>query len=283
MSTAPARPGNTADDARVVTLRASRHDEGDRVSTHVDETQRHYKIRAAVAMAIVAGIAVIDVIIIKTTWNQILLDREILSWLLAIFSALGGAVAMWTSGKLTALHRVFPSRVKTVAAVLAVLAWAALGTGLFWLRWKAADLAEASATVEGQTATENTSTTHQLMAIVMITLYLVPGILAWIDGYLLNNPIAAQQRRTFKNLNLITERLQQVESKATMVTHLVEMHQSEIAATSARAREANRANTALAAELMAFARAEILRRLGDPAAGGITHPDDQPLFPTAEG
>lgn len=252
-------------------------------TTHVDETPRHFRIRVAVAMLVVAGIALVDVIIIKTTWNQVLLDREFVSWLLAVFTALGGTAAMWTSGKLTAIVQVYPNRIKTMAAVLAAVAWAALGAGLFWLRWNAAKLAVTSVAVEGQTADDGGAHVHQLMAVVMITLYLVPGVLAWIDGYLLGNPIAAHQRRTAAKVRELDDRLHTTEAEATMVSRLLAMHADEIEQIEDRAREAKRANAALADELMAHARAEILRRLGDPAAGGITHPADQPRPHTSAG
>lgn len=249
---------------------------GENTSTHVDQTRRQHQWQATRAMVLVAAIALIDVIIIKTTWNQVLLEAEIVSWLLAIFTALGGAAAMWTSGKLTAITQVFPSPLKTTAAVAAALTWAALGAGLFWLRWNAAEFAVTSTAIEGQTSDDTGAHMHRLMAIIMISLYLVPGVLAWIDGYLLNNPIAAHQRRTAAKLADLDQTLHTTEAEATMVDRLVAMHTDEISLIDTRAAEATRANAALADELLAHARAEILRHLATPNAGGITHPSDHP-------
>lgn len=242
------------------------------VSTHVDESAAQHRLRVFIKMVVVATIALVDVIIIKTTWNQVLGDYEVVSWILAVLTAVGGAALMWISGALTAWTRVYPNVIHTASAGCAGLAWAALGAGLFWLRWNAAELAGTAIAVEGQVADESVAAGHQLMSVVMISLYLLPGVLAWIDGYQLSNPIEAHQRRTFAQLATLTERSQRLEAEAVKVAALHVLHSDEIDLVPEHARLAKEANAALANELRAFARSEILRRIGDPAAGGITEP-----------
>ena len=250
-------------------------------SQHIDETEKHYKSRVRKAIALVIVFSLVDSIIIKTTWNQVLQQPPIISWILAICTALGAAALMWWSGALTASSRIFPNLITPLVAGAAAIAWACLGAGLFWLRWNAAALAGSSMQVEGQSTSDPAVHNHQVMAVVLISVYLLPGVLAWIDGYLLSQPIEAHQRRTAALRRSLTHQLRDLEAQAVKISQLLQLHADEIALVPEQARLAKQANAATAAELRAYARTEILRRLATPNAGGIAHPDEQP--PTTHG
>jgi hypothetical protein len=245
-------------------------------SSHVDESESSHRRRLRHAYLRVGVLSLTDAIIIKTTWNQVLLQAEIISWILAICTAIGGAALMWVSGALAAKAQLHPNRILLIVSGCAVLAWAALGAGLFWMRWNAAELAGDAVVLEGQVADDSSAQVHQLMAIVMIALYLLPGVLAWADGYTLSHPVEARQRRSYARLSDLTTRIARVEAEAVKVAQLLQLHADEIALVTDRANQAKRANASLAAELRAYARGEVLRRLGTPNAGDITHPDEQP-------
>lgn len=262
-------------DAEVIPLRPHSLPPAAR-SVLVDQTPRQHLRKVIIAGVMVAAIALVDVVLIKTTWNQILLEREIVSWLLAILTALGSAALMWNSGSLTATARVYPDRVRTVGAATAVLAWVSMGAGLFWLRWNAATLSGPALAVEGQLLDTSEANSHRVLAVVMIALYLMPGVLAWIDGYLLGNPVASHQRRTYAEFGALRTLAASLEGEALKVAGLVALHQQEINQVAEQSRVAHAANAALAAELRALARAEMVRRIGDPAVGGMTHPAEQP-------
>jgi len=245
-------------------------------SQHVDETEKHFRRRFRKALALVILFSLVDVILIKTTWDQVLQQPQIVSWLLAIVTGLCASALMWQSGAQAASGRVFKSFATQLMACGALVAWLGLGAGLFWLRWNAAALAGSAIQTEGQSTTDPATHTHRVMAIVMIFVYLAPGILAWIDGYLLSHPIEARQRRNCALRHSLTKQLSDKEAESSRIRNLLHQNKEEIDLVPAQAALAKQANAALAAELRSYARQEILRRLGTPNAAGITHPDAQP-------
>lgn len=268
-------------DAEVIPLRPQAASSSAR-STRVDQTLRQHLREVIVAAVIVGAIALVDVILIKTTWNQVLLEREIVSWLLAVLTALGGAALMWNSGSLTATTRIHPDPVRVAGSAATAAAWALMGAGLFWLRWNAAAISGAPVAVEGQVVDTSELDSHRLLAVVLIALYVMPGVLAWVDGYVLGNPVAAHQRRTYAELGHLFPLVADIEGETVKVARLVALHHDEIEQVPEQSATARAANAALAAELRALARDEMVRRIGDPAVGGMTHPAEQ-TAPPADG
>lgn len=242
------------------------------VSSDVDETPAVHCLRLVRALALVAAFALTDVVLIKTTWNTVLAESELVSWFLSVMTALVGAALMWASGH-SAIHaRVHQDRMHAITSIALATVWLAVGAGLLYLRWNAAELAAPAIEVEGVTADTGQHAVEKMLAVVMGVLYLAPGLMAWTDSYRLGNPIARHQRRTLSQLTAAEEELTRLESEAVKVTHLLAVHDDEISLVEQHLRTAQEANAALAEELRALARDEILRHIGDPAAGGITDP-----------
>ena len=233
-----------------------------------DQTQEMHRRRTVtiVALALILGLA--DVILIKSTYNAILLTQEWISWVMGIVTAIGATVLAWTAGSYAAIALVHRNRSHAILATATGAAWALLGAGLFWLRWNAAELGQTEVVVEGQsTAGDAAATqTHHVLAVVLITLYVMPGLIAFAHAFDLANPIAAFQRATHTRVTTLQTQLPHDEARATELTHLLERHHTELDQVPTNAQTAKNAAHDLATELKAYAAAETARQIGDPAA-----------------
>lgn len=233
-----------------------------------DQTQAMHRRRtvAIVALALILGMA--DVILIKSTYNAILDELAWMSWVLALVTAIGATALAWSAGSYAAIALVHRNHSHAILASATGAAWALLGAGLFWLRWNAAELGQTEVLVEGQsTAGDAAATqTHHVLAVVLITLYVMPGLLAFAHAFDLANPIAALQRATHARVTTLQTQLPHDEARATELTHLLERHHTELDHVPTNAQTAKNAAHDLATELKAYAAAETARQIGDPTA-----------------
>lgn len=241
----------------------------------VDEPTRTFGIRRLRAIVLVMLVASIDVILIQTTWNRALGVEPWEAWVLAGVTALGASVLMWTAGHQFGEFRVYRLSANAWAAAAAVLVWCAVGFGLAWLRWHVPSKSAVQAMSEGGSVNPE-PLTHgfdHTVAVVLIALYLCPGLLAFIDGLAFGHPIATLQRESHKRLLEVREELSRREGQAVLLSQLLARHCDEIALIDEQADYHRVSHAALARELKGHTRSEILRRIGDPSAGGITQGD----------
>jgi hypothetical protein len=238
----------------------------------VDESKRSFERRRALRMLLVAVLALTDVMLIKSTWDVVLLLDAWISWATAVLTALAGACLMWSAGHQAALRRAYGARRAAVGVL--VLAWLLVGTGLWFLRWSSGDLTTPTLDVEGGAGTGTGPDVHHVLALALLALYVAPGLLAFRDAADLGNPIAAHQRLSHASSDELSRRLEMLEGEVVQSNQLLARAGDEFQLIDVRAAHSKEAHQALAAELKAHARAEILRWIADPAAGGITAPDD---------
>lgn len=244
----------------------------------VDESATAYARRRTLRVLLVGVVALSDVILIKSTWDVALQQPSWVSWTTAVMAALAGAALMWAAGHQVAWRRVYGGRGVAITAL--VLAWLALGAGLTYLRWTSGDLTTVVLDVEGAgVPTSGASDQHQVLALALLALFVAPGLLAFRDSADLHHPIAAEQRRSHEHLRRLRSQLEILEGEAVESDRLLTQAVVEAKNVLQRAEHSKRAQRALAEELKAHARAEILRQIGDPAAGGLTDPAARPSVP----
>ncbi|GGB81421.1 hypothetical protein N798_00215 [Knoellia flava TL1] len=208
----------------------------------------------------------VDAILIKTVWNVVLKDNEIISWTMAILTALGASALAWTAGRFAAVGLTDRHRTHVVGAALAALTWAGLGAALFLLRWNAGALTGTTIRTEGAStaAADSATAIHHLLALCLIALYALPGVLATLHGWEAGNPVAARQRQAHTTLTRLTGELRHAEARLHELSALTTQHHNSKARVDDEAGLAHDQADALAAELKAYTRIRIAHALADP-------------------
>lgn len=228
-----------------------------------------------------AVITAADLVLIKSTLDHVLRLQEAASWVAAVgLTAAAVFLAFRHGAQCRITQAEGPTPASTAQVTALTLGWVALGVGLFWLRWNAASFTPAAAQYDGTTAgpTDRQDHTEKLLAVVLATIYLATGVLAWLDGYKLTNRAATALRRAHRALDRINPL---VADKTARVTRLAEhqtIHEHDLDTIEAQRLIAHDARRALATELKEHARVQLAANLGDPEATGAVH--DRPEDPT---
>lgn len=229
-----------------------------------DARSHRNEVRGLFVLAFVLG--AVDAILIKTVWNVILADNELISWAMAIITAFGATLLAWTAGRWCAIGLIDHHRGHLVGAALAAIVWIVIGAAVSWLRWQTGALTSTTINVEGATTTSTAQTLHHILAIALIALYLMPGITAALHGYETGNPIAARQRATHTQLQRLRAEVRHLEARAHEQDHLLTQHYNTKAGIDTEAALAKQQANALAEELKAYARVRIAEAIGEPTA-----------------
>jgi len=220
--------------------------------------------------ALLAGIALADVVLAVPAFNAALRSWAGFSVLCAIAFSLVTVLAAFTSGR---EHRRGNPRLAIAAGAAAV----AVIAGLFTLRLFAAGQLADTVAYEGGTAQGDGVASELVMATVLATLMGATAVLAWLDGRdLTATPDETALRQTDTSLAEKAAEVGQTEGviereKADRATAVYELRRID-----ADLAEALRALDALALELAELARYEVARHLGDP---GATSGLDRPIHP----
>lgn len=237
-----------------------------------DQTTSAYRQNMVFAFVVLGVITLADLFLITGTFNRILRQDEALSWILGASLTLAAVSGAFTAGTYARKATDRSSRADRALATLLIVGWAALGVGMFVLRWNAADFATAIAYDGAQDASAAETAKEQLLAIVLAAVYLATGILAFVDGHKLTNPAAAALREARGRAEKLLPRLQQQEARVARLRENLSVAEYEYTRLSVEHATAIASRKALAEELKAHARVQIALHLGDPAATGLVHP-----------
>lgn len=269
----PVPAGNDTD--RRATDRAAPRNGGSRGWTArwmVNVTWPWFVGLAALDGLLLALISVADLFFVKGTLDPLIGQAEFFSWAVATTVALLSVVAAVQAGRYTRKYRA-TGHDRGVALGLLV-AWAALGVGLFVMRWIAGDLTT-HVVFDGGTAT-NESATHHLMALVLATVHLATGATAFLSGYALTNPEGFALRTARQMHRKVLRLLPETEATYTRLATNLGARLSEMAEAREAAETAKAVRRAVAAHVQAVARARIAQHLGSPEGTGVarSRPDD---------
>lgn len=241
----------------------------------VDEEAGRHGWETFFAIALLVFISASDLIFIRSTFNVVLRDSPILSWILGASLTAAAVGLAFAAGALArkAYAATQGSRADALLATVLVVGWFLLGAAMFVLRWRAASYATTPVTYEKAAATSGLEThKEQLLAIILAGIYLATGALTFADAWKLTNPAA----KTFRRVTTALARLRPLlAAQLGRVAHLREnlaVHEHQLSEIEARKANALASRRALADELKAHARVRIAVHLGDPAATGIVHP-----------
>lgn len=249
----------------------------------VDQSPSQHRLHRNAMFVLALVLGVVDVVLIKSLFDAILLDQGWVSWLVATVIAFGATALAWSAGRSAAIAHTDQNRAHAIFAGLTGIAWVLLGVGLSWLRWHSAELTQTTVVVEGGSSAgvDAATQTHHLLAVILGTLYLMVGALAATHAYDVSDPIAARQRASHERLTTLRSQLPHDEGRATEMAILLGRHRDELTRVDQRAQNAREAAQDLADELVAFAAAEVARHLGtpwavqgDPAAQATTPEED---------
>lgn len=245
---------------------------------HTDETPRAYRARLLLAIALLVIITAADLLLITTTFNRILRDAEWVSWVLGASLTVASLAAAFHAGAYSRRADADPRasrRARTMAVGLGA-GWAALGVGMFVLRWQAALFAPTAVAYDGAAAAALAEFREQVLAVVLAAVYLANGIIAYHDGHKLTNPALAALRQARARLDALLPKLQAQEGRVARLVENLEVATQEHHRLPEERATAVAAREALAEELKAHARLQIALHLGDPAAtGGVRPPAAQ--------
>jgi len=239
------------------------------VHAAVDQTGRAHTLGHITYLVMTVILAGIDVFLIVPVWDAVLLQSSSVSWGLALLTAIGATLLAWTAGLHAAVWHTYRHSDHAALAILVTVAWCALGVAISVLRWNSANFVDTTTITEGgstNSAADPTVSMHHLLAIVLIAMYLLPGTLAFAHAYMTSNPVAAQQRRTFKRLTALRADLPRHEARASELGHLLGRHYQVLATLDHDAMTERNAAEHLAEELRHRARAEAARHIGQPWA-----------------
>lgn len=241
-----------------------------------DQSASAYRLSMAFAFAVLGVITLVgDLPLIKTTFNRVLRDNPALSWGLGVSLTLASVALAFTAGiyarKAVAAPRL--SRSDRIITTVLILGWAALGTGLFVLRWNAADFAPTTIAYDGaqDTATAEAAT-EQLLAVVLAAVYFATGVLAFVDGFKSTNTAAAALRAARARLKTLLPRLQNQEALVARLRENLTVAEREYSRLPQELTTAITSRAALAEELKAHARVQVALHMADPAATGVVRP-----------
>lgn len=192
------------------------------------------------------------------------------SWLLAIGLATAAVALAYRVGTATTDLRAGDGHAKS-KAVAAALGWAALGVMLFWLRWNAASLSGVSIDFDGAGDTEAALAQERehLIAVVLAGIYIATGVVAWIDGQKLHNPLAKVFRIAHRKRRQLERHAAKHSGRVVRFRRHVEMARSQLEAIEGEREAALHELEKLGAELKDYARIRIAIALGDPASTGV--------------
>jgi hypothetical protein len=216
--------------------------------------------RLGLALAILAVAAAVDVPLAKATFDLALELPEVVSWTVAAGVAAIAVAGAWKSG--ASLNRGRLGEAIGASAVPITVA-----VGLFVLRWNAHVFASATAAWEGSDSESAIDVaSEQVLAIVMLLFFLATSVLAFFDGLHLTDDAGARVRSTAGRLaeveaNQVVEegrlaRLEEETAKGVQILRQTAIDEEHALAALDARRD----------ELKAWARTEIARLLGDPAA-----------------
>lgn len=248
-----------------------------------NQTRAQRRREQVFAFLLLALITSADLVLIKATLDHALRLAEQWSWLTAVGLTVTAVALAFSAGAQTRIAQATgrtPARRTLIAAL--TLAWLLVGIALFWLRWNATSFTPAAASYEtaGTTsgATSQDGQSHKLLAVVLATIYIATGALAWLDGHKLTNLAASALHRTRRRLDAINPRLADKTARVTRLAENLTIHTHDLDTIEAHRRNAHEARKALAGELKEHARVQIALNLGDPEATGLTQnrPDGGP-------
>lgn len=234
-----------------------------------DQSDRGYRRSATITLVILTVVAAGDLVLIKSTFDRVMGQYEIFSWILAIGLTVAAISAMYSAGAetktATAAGRTRTSSLKSTSLVVA---WVLLGVGLLWLRWNS-QLFMGQTTYEGDSGAGTGQDLEHYLAIVLLMIYIATGVLAWVDGYKLTNGAAAAMRETRRQYRSTAADLAVKEGRVARLIENLAIHRYELAAIDRERDLALRARDDLAAELKEHARVQLAMQLADPAATGV--------------
>lgn len=276
---APAAPGEPEALHPVAVGVAAAPPNGWKQEDLADEDDGGHRWRLVGAFAVLAVITTADLVLIKGTFNRVLREAEALSWTLGAALTLAAVAASYSAGVLTRKVVAAPrtSRAQTLLAVALVGGWAALGAGMFILRWRAAEFAPQQIVFEGASASVAAGledVKEKVLAIVLASVYLATGILAFVDGYKLTNPAAKAMRAARRAIRSLRPRLVAQEGLVARLVENLAIHRHDLTTIDTARDTALASRTALAAELKQHARVQIALHLGNPAATGLVRPNE---------
>lgn len=241
----------------------------------VDQTKRDHLLSVALALVILLLVAACDLVLIKSTFDHVLRNRESLSWLLAAGLTTASVALMFISGSESrVIAAEGGTRASRFKAALLVGAWVALGLGLFWLRWNAAGFTQAVVNYGGAQDSSQPSREfyEQLLAVVMLAVYLATGSLAAADGFRLTNRAATALRRARTKVAQLQPKVAEKSGRVKRLREGLELHQHDLDTIEEHRATAHSARKALIAELKEHARVQIAMQLANPSAtDGIRH------------
>ncbi|MGY1829071.1 hypothetical protein ACI8AA_01435 [Geodermatophilus sp. SYSU D01180] len=239
----------------------------------VQVTWPYYLLLTALDGLLIAFVSVADLFFIKTTLDPLIGEAEVFSWIVALALATLSVLAPLQAGRFTRKYRATGHHRTSAIALTAV--WAALGAGLFVLRWIAGDLTT-TVIYEG-TPTGGGDTAHHLMALVLATLHLATGATAFVSGYHFTNPEAFGLRTARFRQRRVERLLATAESRFTRLASALGARVADMSEAAQAAETAKRARRAVADHVVAMARLRIAQHLGDPSCtGGTRRPGERP-------
>ena len=243
--------------------------------TRVNETPRGRLLSMVADLLLLAAVTGVDLILIKSTLDHALRLPEAYSWAAAAGLTIASATLAFRCGSQTQIAQATgQSTAGTIAITTLALAWLAVGVGLFWLRWNAAGFTPAAAQYDaaGTTSTaDRQDATEKLLAVVLATIYLATGALAWLDGHKLTNHAATALRRTRRQLTRVNRLVAEKTARVTRLAENRTIHQHDLNSIETHRATARAARRGLAVELKEHARLQIALNLGDPEATGLVH------------
>ena len=250
------------------------------------QTPSQRRREQASAFFLLALITAADLVLIKGTLDHVLRLAEQWSWLTAVgltVTAVALAFSAGVQARIVQATGRTPTRSMLIAAL--ALAWLTVGVGLFWLRWNANSFTTAAATYDTGGApvadSGNDDQSHQFLAVVLATVYIATGVLAWLDGHKLTNRAATALHRTRHRLDMINPLVADKTARATRLAENRTIHAHDLATIEIHRQNAHAARQALADELKDHARVQIALNLGDPEATGLTR--HRPVRSTQQG
>jgi hypothetical protein len=226
--------------------------------------------------AVLVVITSADLVLIKATFDRILRQAPSLSWTLGVALTLASVALAFSSGaNVKKVRSGWASRDHAVIAAVQVVAFAALGAGILYLRWRAADFAPPQVAFEGANSPASTlPDTEKVLAMILATIYLATGVLAFTDGFKLTNPVAKAMRAARRSVETLMPKLADMEGRVAHLRENSAIHEHDLATIDEARGIALASRRALARELKELSRVQIALALGNPPATGLVRPDD---------
>lgn len=241
----------------------------------VNVTWPWFLVLTALDGLLLAVVSVADLFFVKGTLDPLIGEAEFFSWAVATTVAVLSVVAAVQAGRYSRKYRATGD--DRGVAIGLLVAWTALGLGLFVMRWIAGDLT-ADVVFEGGTATDD-DTTHHLMALVLASVHLATGATAFLSGYALTNAEGFALRTARRMHRRVLRLLPEAEATYTRLATNLGARVTEMSEAAQAAETAKAVRRAVAAHVQAVARVRIAQHLGSPPATGVARPRPDDLLP----